>query len=129
MRKLTKLLSALIVLVLATAFIGCGNPSSSDNGGGNSNSPTYTTVAGGTYLYSTASRTTGYVFNADNSVSGVSPSATIFELEDYKWRIVDGYTVQIYEEDEDGLEMLIYTFTANSGFTQLTIEDRVYNRQ
>ena len=129
MRKLTKLLSALIVLVLATAFIGCGNPSSSDNGGGNSNSPTYTTVAGGTYLYSTASRTTGYVFNADNSVSGVSPSATIFELEDYKWRIVDGYTVQIYEEEEEGVEVLRDVFTANSGFTQLTMFGVVYNRQ
>ena len=128
MRKLTKLLSALIVLVLATAFIGCSNPSSS-SGGGNSNPPTYTTVAGGTYLYSTASRTTGYVFNADNSVSGVSPSATIFEMDDCKWRIVDGYTVQIYEEDTDGLITLLYAFTANSGFTQLTIEDRVYNRQ
>lgn len=32
MRKLTKLLSALIVLVLATAFIGCSNPSSSSDG-------------------------------------------------------------------------------------------------
>ena len=38
MRKLTKLLSALIVFVLATAFIGCGNPSSSDNGGSSSDS-------------------------------------------------------------------------------------------
>ena len=37
MRKLTKLLSALIVLVLATAFIGCGNPSSSSDGTGGGN--------------------------------------------------------------------------------------------
>ena len=128
MRKLTKLLSALIVLVLATAFIGCGNPSSSDNGGGNSHYSLYTTVAGGTYLYSTASRTTGYVFNADNSVSEYRNSTTT-PLSGAKWRIVDGYTVQIYEEDEDGLEMLIYTFTANSGFTQLTMLVVVYNRQ
>ena len=40
MRKLTKLLSVLIVLVLATAFIGCGNPSSSDNGGSSSDAGT-----------------------------------------------------------------------------------------
>ena len=37
MRKLTKLLSALIVLVLATAFIGCSNPSSSSDGTGGGN--------------------------------------------------------------------------------------------
>ena len=37
MRKLTKLLQALIVLVLATAFIGCSNPSSSPDGTGGVN--------------------------------------------------------------------------------------------
>ena len=37
MRKLTKLLLALIVLVLATAFIGCGNPSSPDAPSGTEN--------------------------------------------------------------------------------------------
>ena len=68
MRKLTKLLLALIVLVLATAFIGCGNPSSSSDGG-NSNSPTYTIVAGSTY-YDTESDS-GFVFNDDYSVNRV----------------------------------------------------------
>lgn len=125
MRKLTKLLSALIVLVLATAFIGCGNPSSS-SGGGNSNSPTYTTVAGGTYIDS--STNTGYVFNADNSVSEYRNSTTT-PLSGAKWRIVDGYTVQIYEEVEEGVELLRDAFTANSGFTQLTVNRLVYIRQ
>ena len=125
MRQFTKLLSALIVLVLATAFIGCGNPSSS-SGGGNSNSPTYTTVAGGTYIDS--STNTGYVFNADNSVSEYSNSTTT-PLSGYKWRIVNGNTVQIYEEYEDGAELLRDAFTANSGFTQLTVNRLVYIRQ
>ena len=75
MRKLTKLLSALIVLVLATAFIGCGNPSSSDNGGGNSNSPTYTIATESTY-YSTE-LDCGYIFHDDNSVSWVEGSSTM----------------------------------------------------
>ena len=124
MRKLTKLLSALIVLVLARAFIGCGNPSSS-SGGGNSNSPTYTTVAGGTYIDS--STNTGYVFNADNSVSEYRNS-TITPMSGYKWKIVYGYTVQTYRE-EDGEEVLRDAFTANSGFTQLTMLGGVYIRQ
>ena len=42
MRKLTKLLSALIVLFLATAFIGYSNPSSSDSNDNSSNTGTTT---------------------------------------------------------------------------------------
>ena len=127
MRKLTKLLSALIVLVLATAFIGCGNPSSSDNGGGNSNSPTYTTVAGGTYLHSASSQANGWAFNADNSVNRIS-SGHSEKKDGWKWRI-SGYTVEMYNESTSEV---LYTFTANSGFTQLTNTSHgsgVYNRQ
>ena len=136
MRQFTKLLSALIVLVLATAFIGCGNPSSSSDGtsggsgsgDGNSNSPTYTTVAGGTYICSDDND--GFVFNDDYSVNRISSGHSV-KRDGWKWRIVDGYTVQIYEESTDGLIGVIYTFTANSGFTQLTIHGAplVYNRQ
>ena len=121
MRKLTKLLSALIVLVLATAFIGCGNPSSS-SGGGNSNSPTYTTVAGGTYIDS--STNCGWIFYADNSVSqGTGPNDEI-PMNGAKWRIVNGNTVEIYETVEmhgESMDDVVYTFTATSDFTQLTI--------
>ena len=121
MRKLTKLLSALIVLVLATAFIGCGNPSSS-SGGGNSNSPTYTTVAGGTYIDS--STNCGWIFYENYSVSQRTRQGVEI-TGDAKWRIVNDYTVEIYEElsDEEeamGMDDVIYTFTANSDFTQLT---------
>ena len=130
MRKLTKLLSALIVLVLATAFIGCGNPSSSSDGtsggsgssGGNSNSPTYTTVAGGTYIDS--STNCGWIFYENYSVSQRTRQGVEI-TGDAKWRIVNDYTVEIYEElsaeEEDmGMDDVIYTFTANSDFTQLT---------
>ena len=129
MRKLTKLLSALIVLVLATAFIGCSNPSSS-SGGGNSNSPTYTTVAGGTYIDS--STNTGFIFYDNYSVSQRTKQGIEVAMGDAKWRIVNGNTVQIYEEDEDGVELLIDAFTATSDFTQLTLTlhgSGVYNRQ
>jgi len=127
MRKLTKVLSALIVLVLATAFIGCGNPSSS-SGGGNSNSPTYTTVAGGTYLHSASSQANGWAFNADNSVNRIS-SGHSEKKDGWKWRI-SGYTVHIYAEDNT--DVALYTFTANSDFTQLTAFGNlsgVFNRQ
>ena len=113
MRKLTKLLSALIVLVLATAFIGCGNPSSSDNGGGNSNSPTYTLSTGRTYYHSND----GFVFNDDYSVNRVSHSSTT-PMSGYKWRIVNDNTVEIYLESTG---VASYTFTANSTFTVLTL--------
>lgn len=131
MRKLTKLLSALIVLVLATAFIGCGNPSSS-SGGGNSNSPTYTTVAGGTYIDSSIN--CGWIFYADNSVSqGTGPNDEI-PMNGAKWRIVNGNTVEIYETVEmhgETMDDVVYTFTATSDFTQLTltISGDVYIRQ
>ena len=130
MRKLTKLLSALIVLVLATAFIGCGNPSSSSDGtsggsssgGGNSNPSTYTTVAGGTYIDS--STNCGWIFYADNSVSqGTGPNDEI-PMNGAKWRIVNGNTVEIYETVEmhgESMDDVVYTFTATSDFTQLTI--------
>ena len=121
MRKLTKLLSALIVLVLATAFIGCGNPSSS-SGGGNSNSPTSPTVAGGTYIDS--STNTGWIFYENYSVSKRT-SQGVEITGDAKWRIVNDYTVEIYEElsaEEEamGMDDVIYAFTANSDFTNLT---------
>ena len=123
MRKLTKLLSALIVLVLATAFIGCGNPSSSSDGtsggsgssGGNSNSPTYTTVAGGTYIDS--STNCGWIFYENYSVSQRTRQGVEI-TGDAKWRIGnDAYTVEIYQENTG---TVMNTFTANSDFTQLT---------
>ena len=120
MRKLTKLLSALIVLVLATAFIGCGNPSSS-SGGGNSNSPTYTTVAGGTYIDS--STNTGFIFYDNYSVSQRTKQGVEIHMDSAKWRIVNDNTVEIYRKLSDefgGGDDVVYTFTANSGFTQLT---------
>ena len=122
MRQFTKLLSALIVLVLATAFIGCGNPSSSDNGGGNSNSPTYTLTTG--RLYINLDEDLGFIFNEDYSVSQRTRQGVEI-TGDAKWRIVNDYTVEIYEElpDEEeamGMDDVIYTFTANSDFTQLT---------
>ena len=124
MRKLTKLLSALIVLVLATAFIGCGNPSSSDNDGGNSNSPTYTLTTGRPYIY--LDDDSGFIFNDDYSVSRVIHSSTT-PMSGYKWRIVNGNTVEIYLESTG---VASYTFTANSTFTVLTLisyGSEVYN--
>lgn len=115
MRKLTKLFSALIVLVLATAFIGCSNPSLSDNGGGNSNSPTYTTVAGGTYIDS--STNTGFIFYDNYSVSQRTNHDVEIPMERAKWRIVNGNTVEIYNESTRDVTN---TFTANSDFSSLT---------
>ena len=68
MRQFTKLLSALIVLVLATAFIGCSNPSSSDTSSGTNEfnfTDTFTTNTGateytGNYSKVTASVESGY---------------------------------------------------------------------
>jgi len=135
MRKLTKLLSALIVLVLATAFIGCGNPSSSSDGtsggsgsgDGNSNSPTYTLTTGSPYFCS--DRNTGYIFHDDHSVSSYFMSA--YEIiENRRWRIGnDAYTVEIYQENTG---IVMNTFTANSNFTQLTMtshDNSVYTLQ
>jgi hypothetical protein len=133
MRKLTKLLSALIVLVLATAFIGCGNPSSSSDGtsggsgscDGNSNSPTYTLTTG--RLYFCSDRNTCYIFHDDNSVSWVEGSSTM-KIEGRKWR-VSGYTVETYDESSG---RVFNTFTANPDFTQLTMtshDNSVYNLQ
>ena len=133
MRKLTKLLSALIVLVLATAFIGCGNPSSSDNGGGNSNSPTSPTVAGGTYIDS--STNSGFIFYDNYSVSQRTKQGVEIVMESCKWRIVNGNTVEIYETVEmhgETMDDVAFTFTANSDFTQLTAFGHlsgVFNRQ
>ena len=129
MRKLTKLLSALIVLVLATAFIGCGNPSSSSDGtsggsgsgDGNSNSPTYTTVAGGTYIDS--STNCGWIFYENYSVSQRTRQGVEI-TGDAKWRIVNGNTVEIYETVEmhgETMDDVVYTFTATSDVTQLTL--------
>ena len=115
MRKLTKLLSALIVLVLATAFIGCGNPSSS-SGGGNSNSPTYTLTTGRPYFCSDDDD--GYIFHDDKSVSWFQGSSTPEILDGQKWR-VSGYTVETYDENNSG--HVFNTFTANPDFTQLTM--------
>ena len=125
MRKLTKLLSALIVLVLATAFIGCGNPSSSDNGGGNSNSPTYTLTTG--RLYINLDEDLGFIFNEDYSVSSYFNSETQI-IDGRKWR-VSGYTVETYDENSG---RVFNTFTANSDFSQLTMishDNSVYNLQ
>ena len=105
MRKLTKLLSALIMLVLATAFIGCGN----------SNSPTYTLTTGSPYICS--SDNAGFVFNDDYSVNRVI-SSTSSKMTGYKWRIVNGNTVEIYNKSTG---VASYTFTANSTFTVLTL--------
>ena len=127
MRKLTKLLSALIVLVVATAFIGCGNPSSSDNGGGNSNSPTYTLTTGRPYFCS--DNNFGYIFHDDHSVSSYFHSAYQI-IENRQWRIGnDAYTVEIYQETTG---TVMNTFTANPDFTQLTMtshDNSVYNLQ
>ena len=133
MRKLTKLLSALIVLVLATAFIGCGNPSSSSDGtsggsgsgDGNSNSPTYTLTTG--RLYINLDEGLGFIFNDDYSVSSYFNSMTE-KLEGRKWR-VSGYTVETYDESSGHV---FNRFTANSDFSQLTMishASQVYIRQ
>ena len=64
MRKLTKLLSALIVLVLATAFIGCGNPSSSDTSSRTNEfnfTDTFTTNTGATEYTGNYSKVTASV--------------------------------------------------------------------
>ena len=123
MRKLTKLLSALIVLVLATAFIGCGNPSSS-SGGENSNSPTYTLTTGIPYIY--VVENAGFVFNDDNSVSTYIHSTTT-PMNGSKWR-VNGYTVEIYVESTGNVT---HRFTANETFSSLTDtnDGAVFNRQ
>lgn len=122
MRKLTKLLSALIVLVLATAFIGCGNPSSSDNGGGNSNSPTYTLPTNIAYLSDTSS---GFIFYDDYSVTRII-NYTDSKMTGTKWRIGNGNTVEIYAEGST--DNVLYTFTANTDFSQLTCDGQVFYR-
>ena len=50
-------------------------------------------------------------------------------MEDCKWRIVEGYTVQIYDETLD--DDVVFAFTATSDFTQLTLtmSGDVYIRQ
>ena len=40
MKNFTKLLASLAFLIFMVAFIGCGNPSSSDNGGSSSDAGT-----------------------------------------------------------------------------------------
>ena len=122
MRKLTKLLSALIVLVLATAFIGCSNPSSS-SGGGNSNSSTYTKVAGRKYL--NIDSDAGFVFNDDYSVNRVIGDMNS-KIDSSKWRIGNGNTVEIYAVSTGNV---FDTFTANSDFSLLTCDGVVYIRQ
>ena len=131
MRQFTKLLSALIVLVLATAFIGCSNPSSS-SGGGNSNSPTSPTVAGGTYIDS--STNTGFIFYDNYSVSQRTRQGVEIAMTGAKWRIGNDNTVEIYETVEmhgETMDDVVYTFTATSDFTQLTLTmtGDVYIRQ
>ena len=132
MRKLTKLLSALIVLVLATAFIGCSNPSSSSDGtsggsssgGGNSNSSTYTKVAGRKYL--NIDSDAGFVFNDDYSVNRVIGDMNS-KMSGTKWRIGNGNTVELYAEGNT--DYVFDTFTANTDFSQLTCDGVVYIRQ
>jgi len=114
MRKLTKVLSALIVLVLATAFIGCSNPSSS-SGGGNSNSSTYTLKIGWAYLDSYP--IFGFIFNDDYSVRFIEEFPIDRKIDGSKWRIVNGNTVEIYNESTGNVTT---RFTANTDFSVLT---------
>ena len=93
----------------------------------NSNSSTYTTVAGATYINSLSN--SGFAFNDDYSVNMITAS-TNSKINGSKWRIVNGNTVEIYVE---GMDTVSNTFTANSTFTELTVTSYgtsvVYTRQ
>ena len=90
-------------------------------------SPTYTTVAVGTYINSLLN--SGFAFNDDYSVNMITTSSNS-KVNGSKWRIVNGNTVEIYVE---GMDIVSNTFTANSTFTELTVTSYgtsvVYTRQ
>ena len=135
MKNLIKVVAVITTIMFAFEFIACSNPSSSldgtrggsSPGGGNSNSSTYTTVAGGTYINSLSN--SGFAFNDDYSVNVINGSTNI-KINGAKWRIVNGNTVEIYV---GGMDIVSNTFTANSTFTELTVTSYgtsvVYTRQ
>ena len=134
MKNLIKVVAVITTIMFAFEFIACSNPSSSPDGtsggsissGGNSNSSTYTTVAGGTYINSLSN--SDFAFNDDYSVNLITAS-TNSNLSGSKWRIVNGNTVEIYVE----MDTVSNKFTANSTFTELTVTSYgtsvVYTRQ
>lgn len=113
MKNLIKVVAVITTLMFAFEFISCSNPSSSldgtsgesSSGGGNLNSSTYTTVAGGTYINSLSN--SGFAFNDDYSVNMITASSNS-KINGSRWRIVNGNTVEIYVE---GMDIVSNTFT------------------